>query len=199
MSKKIKKLKRAKTHNLHKSKNKKDLIIPKRNKRKIIKKYYDENEYETNLNIIDNYEEDEKERLKIKENEYLIEIQNKKIYTLQICYRPSTNNIELIGNFEYKRNDINKDKNSKNKIEDEDNLNKCTYLLIQDKNIVAPILNEFILNFDKNKNKNIKRKNLKENKIKENSKEEEIKKKQKNKKEKKKINNFFIYIYLKTI
>ena len=150
MAKKVKKTIKTKC-NISKSKKQKNLIVIKNNKRNKMIKFYDKNEYITDLSFIDKYEEDEKQRIKNKENENLIEIQNKKLYTLKICYRPATNNIELIGKY-LEDEETNKLKNNKNPSNHILFNNKCSYLLIQDNIIVVPILNEDISKIDNNKN-----------------------------------------------
>ena len=181
--KKILKTLKSKTKNILKSKIKSNSTFKKKDKRKIIKTFYDKNEYITDLSFIDKFEEDEKERIKIKENETLIKILNKKIYTLKICYRPLTNNIELIGTY-LQYEEINK--NKENILDN----NKCSYLLFQDNNIIAPILNEDILNLDKQKNKGKIINKINEGEIKENTGKQKHKKKHKNK------NKQYFYVHI---
>lgn len=202
MVKRIKKSFKSKSYNLSKTKNKVKLSPIKENRRKIRKKkLYEKNEYITDLSFIDKYEKDEQERIKIKENENLMKIQNHKLYTLKICYRPSTNNIELIGQYidDEGMNDINKINN--NLINCLVN-NKCSYLLIQDNDIVAPILNEEIINMDnkkdneKNKEINITNKKEKADNLK-NIKNSRNKKKYKNKiTNLKNKNKQFLYVHI---
>ena len=164
----------------------------KNNKRKIKKSFYDKNEYITDLSFIDKYEEEEKERLRIKENESLINFLNNKIYTMKIGYRPISNNIELIGTYiQYEKNNIGK--NNKNTLVN----NKCSYLLFQDNNIIAPILNEEILNIDNNNNINnvMKNNNYNEEEIIENA-GKQIRKKKLKKKGKQ---YFYVHICKKNI
>ena len=193
MAKKVKKTIKTKC-NISKSKKQKNLIVIKNNKRNKMIKFYDKNEYITDLSFIDKYEEDEKQRIKNKENENLIEIQNKKLYTLKICYRPATNNIELIGKY-LEDEETNKLKNNKNPSNHILFNNKCSYLLIQDNIIVVPILNEDISKIDNNKNNDnnhiVSNKSEKEND--ENEKKQKIKKVKKVKKVK---NQQFFYIHL---
>ena len=144
----------------------------KNNKRKIKQTFKDKNEYLTDLSFIDKFEEEEKERLKLKENEALIKFLNKKTYIMKICYRPISNNIEFIGTY-LQNEENNVDKTNKNMLMN----NKCNYLLLQDNNIIVPILNEEILNIN-NKNKR-KNNDLKEDEIKENAGEQICKKQRK--------------------
>ena len=117
--------------------------INKNNKRTIKKKKPNEDEYITDLSFIDKYEEEEKKRIIIKEKENIIKNRNKNIYKLKICYRPLTNNIELIGNY-----DENDDTN--NGILLKENYKKCCYLLNKDNNIIVPINLNDLLKDDKN-------------------------------------------------
>ena len=192
MVKKVKKTLKTKCK-ISKSKKKINLFVIKNNKwNKMKKKFYDKSEYITDLRFIDKFEEDEKQRIKNKENENLIKMQNKKLYTLKICYRPSTDNIELIGKC-LEDEDTNKVKNNKNNSNHSLFNNKCNYLLIQDNIIVVPILNEDILNIDINKNNNnnhiVSNKNVKEN-------DEKKQKMKKLKKIKKIKNKQFCYIHM---
>ena len=113
------------------------------NKRIVKKKLLDEKEFITDLSFIDKYEEEEKKRIIIKEKENIIKNRNKNIYKLKICYRPLTNNIELIGNY-----DENDDTN--NGILIKENYKKCCYLLNKDNNIIVPINLNDLLKDDKN-------------------------------------------------
>ena len=117
----------------------------KNNKRIIKKKNPDENEFITDLSFIDKYEEEEKNRIIKKEEENNIENRNKKLYKLKICYRPLKNNIELIGKYFEKSNDI------KGILIDETS-NQCCYLLNKDNNIIVPIAVNEILNKKTEKN-----------------------------------------------
>ena len=195
MVKKAKKTLKSKSYNISNAKTKLNLIVIKNNKRKKNrKKLYDKSEYITDLSFIDKYEEDEKQRIKNKENENLIKIQNKKLYTFKICYRPATNNIELIGKY-IENEDTNIIKNNKNNSNHSLFNNKCSYLLIQDNIIIVPILNEDILNIDNNKNNEnnhiVTNKSLKEKDEKE--KKQKMKKLKKIKKTK---NKQFCYIHM---
>ena len=115
------------------------------NKRIVKKKLINENEFITDLSFIDKYEEEENKRIINKEKENIIKIRNKKIYKLKICYRPLTNNIELIGNYYEKKDEL-------NDILIDESENKCGYLLNKDNNIVVPLVVNDILNSDKNLN-----------------------------------------------
>ena len=137
----------------------------KKDKRRVKKKIIDEKEYITDFSFIDKYEEEEKNRLLIKEKENNIKNRNRKIYKLKLCYRPFTNNIELIGNY------IENNYDFKNLLMNE-TTNKCCYLLNKDNNIIVPFnINEYlnknigynnINNEDKNEyNENRKRNNEK--------------------------------------
>ena len=208
MTKKSKKSIKSSNNKSSKYKKKLNLITIKGNKKRTIKKtFYDKNEYITDLSFIDKYEEDEKERIKIKENENLIKFQNKRLYCLKFCYRPMTNNIELIGRYlEENNNNININKNKNNKNNNDKFLinlnNKCSYLLNQDKNIVAPILYENISNIENNNNKKDINSNI-EDKItisneKENLENQKIKKKKRIRKilSKNKIKKQYFYLHI---
>jgi len=206
MVKKAKKTLKSKSYNISNTKRKLNLIVIKNNKRKKNKKkLYDKSEYITDLSFIDKCEEDEKRRIKIKENENIIRIQNKKLFNLKICYRPTTNNIELIGNYleGEENNNVNKIKNNKNNHNKYLLHNKCSYLLIRNNNIVVPILNEDILNIDnKNNDKNKVINNLNENEKKDNGNIQINNKKNRIKKTHLKYKNkqfFYIHICKKNI
>ena len=154
MAKKIKKsLKSNNKNGESKYKKKLNFVTIKRNKKRLVKKtFYDKDEFVTDLSFIDKYEEDEKERIKIKENENLIKFQNKKAYFLKICYRPLTNNIELIGRYFEENNYADSANNSEKSL----NLNnKCSYLFHQYNNVVTPILYQNIFNIENNNKNNI--------------------------------------------
>ena len=170
--KKILKPLKSKSNKSVKSKIRANLTL-KNNKRIIKQTFKDKNEYITDLSFIDKFEEEEKERLKLKENEALIKTLNKKTYIMKICYRPISNNVELIGSYlQYEENNM--DKINKNMLMN----NKCSYFLLQDNNIIVPILNEEILNIDNNKNNRMNN-GLKEDEIKENGGEKICKKQRK--------------------
>ena len=174
-----------------KLKNKLNLVTIKGNrKRKIKKTFYDQKEFVTDLSFIDKYEEDEKNRIKFKEKEYLIDIQNKKLYYLKICFRPLTNNIELLGKYIEENNNINKSNNN-NSISDKNN--KCSYLLIQDNNIIAPILYENFINTEKCDNVND---NSNVNEKKESIGNQKINKKKRIKKNLIKNKNKYFYLHI---
>ena len=94
----------------------------KNDKRPVRKKILDEKEFITDLSFIDKYEEEEKNRLLIKEKENNIKNRNRNKYNLKLYYRQLTNNIELIGNQIENNNDF------KNILLNK-NANKCCYLL----------------------------------------------------------------------
>ena len=110
------------------------------NKRRVKKKIIDEKEFITDLSFIDKYEEEEKNRILIKEKENSIKNRNRKIYKLKLCYRPLTNNIELIGNY------IENNYDFKNILMNE-TTNKCCYLLNKDNNLIVPFnINDYLNN-----------------------------------------------------
>ena len=208
MVKKIKKSLESNNKNGEcKNKKKLNFVTIKRNKKRIVKKtFYDKDEFVTDLSFIDKYEEDEKERIKIKENENLIKFQNKKAYFLKICYRPLTNNIELIGRYFEENNYTNSiNNNEKSLILN----NKCSYLFNQYNNVVVPILYENIFNIENNNKNNInnnfenKNNELNEN---ENGKEmqgkiesQKLKKKRRKNSSKNKIQCFYLHICKKNL
>ena len=195
MVKKSKNSLKSKSKNKTKPKKNLDIKKSKREKRKIINKLYDKNEYETDLSFIDVFEENEKKRLKIKENENLFKILNKISYILQICYRPTTNNIELIGEYHYNQeNNINNNKNIKNN--NEQSYNKCSYLLIQNNIIVAPILNTNILNNDLNHNNNKINNDVNNNSKNKKKTNSNITKNRRNQTTKKAKNKQFLYVHI---
>jgi len=155
MVKKIKKsLKSNNKNEVSKYKKKLNFVTIKRGKKRIVKNtFYDKDEFVTDLSFIDKYEEDEKERIKIKENENIIKFQNKKAYFLKICYRPLTNNIELIGRYFEENNYSNSANNNEKSLLNLNN--KCSYLFNQYNNVVAPILYENIFNIENNNKNNI--------------------------------------------
>ena len=177
-----------------KTKNKMNLITIKGNRRRARKKtFYDKNEFVTDLSFIDKYEEEENERIKIKENENLINIQKNRLYYLKICFRPSTNNIELIGNYsEQNYININQLPNNNDNI----NNNKCSYLLMQNNKIIAPILKENYINNDKSNKKINTNENLNENDKKENIGNQKMKKKKRIKKSILKNEKKFFYLHI---
>ena len=193
MVKKSKCLLKSKSKIISRPKKNLDIKNSKRDRRKIINKLYDKNEFETDLSFIDIYEENEKKRLKIKENENLIKILNKISYILQICYRPITNNIELVG--EYLQNQENNININNIKNNNDHCYNKCSYLLIQNNIVIAPILNTNILNVDLNHNNNKIINNLdnKKNKKKFNL---DISKNKKNQITKKTKHKQFLYVHI---
>ena len=186
MAKKIKKsLKSNNKNGESKYKKKLNFVTIKRNKKRLVKKtFYDKDEFVTDLSFIDKYEEDEKERIKIKENENLIKFQNKKAYFLKICYRPLTNNIELLGRYFEENNYTNSANNSEKSL----NLNnKCSYLFHQYNNVVTPILYQNIFNIENNNKSNINNNfENKNNEINENENGNEIHEKIENQKLKRK-------------
>jgi hypothetical protein len=208
MVKKIKKSLESNNKNGEcKNKKKLNFVTIKRNKKRIVKKtFYDKDEFVTDLSFIDKYEEDEKERIKIKENENLIKFQNKKAYFLKICYRPLTNNIELLGRYFEENNYTNSiNNNEKSLILN----NKCSYLFNQYNNVVVPILYENIFNIENNNKNNInnnfenKNNELNEN---ENGKEmqgkiesQKLKKKRRKNSSKNKIQCFYLHICKKNL
>ena len=112
----------------------------KNDKRPVRKKILDEKEFITDLSFIDKYEEEEKNRLLIKEKENNIKNRNRNKYKLKLCYRQLTNNIELIGNQIENNNDF------KNILLNK-NANKCCYLLNKDNYIIVPFnINEYLNN-----------------------------------------------------
>ena len=170
MAKKTKNSVKSKSNKTSKVKNKMNLITIKGNKKRAIKKtFYDKNEYVTDLSFIDKYEEDEKKRMKIKDNENLIRFQNKRLYILKICFRPLTNNIELLGNY-IEETIIDNNALQNNNANIDNNKNKCSYLLMQDNNIVAPISNDILINNDNSNINNNINENSNENEKKENKK-----------------------------
>ena len=112
-----------------------------KNKRLIKKKILDKKEFITDLSFIDKYEEEEKKRILKEEKANNIKIRNKKIYKLKLCYRPLTNNIELIGSYVEKEGTFN------DTLIKSDSY-KCCYLLNKDNHIVVPIAIKDILNND---------------------------------------------------
>lgn len=110
-------------------------------KRLIKKKILDKKEFITDLSFIDKYEEEEKKRMLNEEKENNIKNRNKKIYKLKFCYRPLTNNIELIGSY------VEKEEAFNDTLIKSDS-NKCCYLLNKDNHIVVPIAIKDILNND---------------------------------------------------
>ena len=197
MAKKTKNSVKSKSNKTSKVKNKMNLITIKGNKKRAIKKtFYDKNEYVTDLSFIDKYEEDEKKRMKIKDNENLIRFQNKRLYILKICFRPLTNNIELLGNY-IEETIIDNNALQNNNANIDNNKNKCSYLLMQDNNIVAPISNDILINNDNSNINNNINENSNENEKKENIGNQKIKKKKRIRKSiVKKTKNKFFYLHI---
>ena len=154
MAKRVRNKKKIKFGGHSKNKKKFNLLNLKKKEKKPFKRtFYNKTDFITDLSFIDKYEKDEKERIKIKDKENLIKIHNEKLYSLKICYRPFSNNIELIGNYsEKEQNNIIK-KSQKNI--DNISLNKkCSYLLIKYNYIIAPILISDIKKIDNKSNNN---------------------------------------------
>ena len=177
------------------------ITIKRTKKREIKKNFYDKDEFVTDLSFIDKYEEDEKERIKIKENENIIRFQNKKSYFLKICYRPLTNNIELIGRYFEENNYTNLANNNEKLL----NLNnKCSYLFSQYNNVVSPILYENISNIEINNN-NInnnfenKKSNENVNETEENIENQKLKRKRRKSLSKNKRQFFYLHICKKNL
>lgn len=155
MAKRVKKIKKSNPNYDSKLKMKSNLKGLQKKERKIIQKtFYYKKDFITDLNFIDKYEEDEKKRIKMKDKENLIKIQNKKLYSLKICYRPSSNNIELIGSCLENEKNNNNNKKAKKNVDITSYNKKCCYVLIKDNNIIVPFLIENIKNIENNSNNN---------------------------------------------
>ena len=204
MVKKIKKsLKSNNKNEVSKYKKKLNFVTIKRTKKRLVKKtFYDKDEFVTDLSFIDKYEEDEKERIKIKENENIIKFQNKKAYFLKLCYRPMTNNIELIGRY-FEENTFTNSANNSEKYLNVNN--KCSYLFSQYNNVVVPILYENIFNIENNNKINNKNNelninmNINGNEIQENIESQKIKRKRKKSSSKNQKKFFYLHICKKNL